>query len=154
MSVLVLAGLCGGTGLSFAAADANGDFPLLTNRIQLAQLPKSVPHVQWAADLEGAVLIGGSELVVVSFDALGQTRIIDARSLRGSLKQAQRLPFGIKAGDDILGIHPKLDDLQRHQALHRLLLFREIDDTASALAELLEQLVAPHFLAGLLARGR
>jgi hypothetical protein len=32
----------------------------------------------------------------------------------------QRLPPGLEAGDDLLGVHAQLDELERHAPPHRL----------------------------------
>ena len=42
---------------------------------------------------------------------LGDVRMIHHR---------QRLPLRLEPGDDLLGVHAQLDDLQRHAAAHRL----------------------------------
>ena len=54
----------------------------------------------------------------------------------------QRLPLGLEAGDDLLGVHAQLDDLERDAAPDRLLLLGHIDHAAAAFADFLEQLVA------------
>ncbi len=48
----------------------------------------------------------------------------------------QRLPLGLEAGDDLLGVHAVLDDLQRDLPLDRLGLLGQVDDAHAALAEL------------------
>ena len=63
--------------------------------------------------------------------------------------QRQRLPLGLEPGDDLLGVHAQLDDLERHPAAHRLLLLGHVDHAAAALADLLQQLVAANPVAGL-----
>ena len=65
----------------------------------------------------------------------------------------QRLPLGLEAGDDLLGVHAELDDLERDAAAHRFLLFGHIDDAAAAFADLLEQFVAADAVAGPLRAG-
>ena len=62
----------------------------------------------------------------------------------------QRLPLLLEARDDLLRIHPHLDDLQRHAPPHRLLLLRHPHRAEAALADLLAQLVRPDPLAGFL----
>lgn len=54
----------------------------------------------------------------------------------------QRLPFGLEAGDDCLGVHSRLDQLQRHASADRFGLFGDVDHPAAALAEAFEELVA------------
>ena len=65
--------------------------------------------------------------------------------------QRQRLPLGFEAGDDLLGVHAQLDDLERDAAAHRFLLLGHVDDAAAAFADLLEQFVAANPVAGLFA---
>ena len=48
-----------------------------------------------------------------------------------------------------LGVHAQLDDLERHAAADRLLLFGHIDDAAAAFADLLQQFVAADSVARL-----
>ena len=66
---------------------------------------------------------------------------------------SQRLALGLEAGDDRLGVHPQLDDLESHAASDRLGLLRDVDDPATALADLLQQPVAPDAVARLLGEG-
>ncbi len=56
--------------------------------------------------------------------------------------QRQRLPLGFEAGDDLLGVHAQLDDLERHAAAHRFLLLGHVNHAAAAFADLLQQFVA------------
>ena len=65
----------------------------------------------------------------------------------------QRLPLDFEAGDDALGVHAELDDLQRDAAADGLLLFGHVDDTASAFADSLQQLVTSDAIAGFFAFG-
>ena len=67
----------------------------------------------------------------------------------GMVHQRQRLTLGLEAGDDALGVHAQLDDLERDAAADRLLLLGHIDHAAAAFADLLEQLVAADAVAGL-----
>ena len=64
---------------------------------------------------------------------LGDVRVVHHR---------QRLPLGLEAGDDLLGVQPRLDDLQRDLAADGVLLLGHVDDAEPALADPLEQLVA------------
>ena len=59
----------------------------------------------------------------------------------------QRLAFRLEPGDDLLGVHPQLDDLQRDAPAHRLRLLGHIDHAAAAFADFLQQLVAAQRLA-------
>ena len=57
----------------------------------------------------------------------------------------QRLPFRFEPGDNTLGIHPQLDDLQRNATIKdRLLLLGHIDNAAPPFPNLLEQFIAPN----------
>ncbi|MGC3958066.1 MAG: PA14 domain-containing protein [Verrucomicrobiota bacterium] len=91
-------------------AASSEEFTTLTNLTQLAHLPKSSQHVQWVADLEGTVLVGGNEFAVVSFDVLGQTKVIDARGSRLPLKAGQRIRY---RGNLLIG---EGNDLPNHWA--------------------------------------
>ena len=66
----------------------------------------------------------------------------------------QRLPFGLEAGDHLLGVHPQLDNLERDPPAHWLGLFGDINHSATALADLLHQLVAVYGVAGLFRSAR
>src|SRR5262249_45952393 len=72
----------------------------------------------------------------------------------GMIHQGQCLAFGFEAGNDRLGVHAEPNDLEGDPAAHRLRLFRHIDDTATALADYLEELVPANTLANLFARRR
>ena len=63
--------------------------------------------------------------------------------------QRQRLPLGFEAGDDALGVHAQLDDLERDAAADRFLLLGHVNHAAAAFADLLEQFVAADPVAGL-----
>ena len=66
----------------------------------------------------------------------------------------QGLSLGFEAGDDLLGVHARLDDLQSDLAAHRLDLFGHVDDAEAAFADLLQQLVGSDLRTGLLGDGR
>ncbi len=68
--------------------------------------------------------------------------------------QGQRLPLGLESGNDALGVHAQLDDLERDPAANRFLLLGHIDHAAAAFANLLEQFVAADAVAGFLGRNR
>ncbi len=59
----------------------------------------------------------------------------------------QRLPLGLEPGDDLLRVHAQFDDLERHATSHRFSLLGYIHHAAPALADALQQLVAPERLA-------
>ena len=61
----------------------------------------------------------------------------------GVIHHRQRLPLGLEPGDDLGGIHARLDDLERDLAADRLFLLGHVDDTHAPFADLLEQLVGP-----------
>ena len=77
----------------------------------------------------------------------GRARVENFGDVR-MIHQRQRLPLGFEPGDDLLGVHAQLDDLQRHPPPHRFLLLGHIDDAAAAFADLLEQLVTADPVAG------
>ena len=62
----------------------------------------------------------------------------------------QGLPLGFEAGDHLPRVHARLDDLQRHAALHRPLLLGQEHHAEAAFADLLQQLVGADHCAGLL----
>jgi len=64
--------------------------------------------------------------------------------------QRQRLPFRLKPGHHLLGVHAQLEDLEGDPTVHRLLLLRHPHDAEPALADLLQQLVAADTVAGFL----
>ena len=70
----------------------------------------------------------------------------------GVIHQGQRLPLGLEPGDDLPGIHPRLDDLQGNPAADRLALFGDINNPHAAFADLLPKLVGADRGAGLLNR--
>src|SRR5439155_20695161 len=55
------------------------------------------------------------------------------------IHQRQRLSFAFKSRDDLLRIHPELDDLDRDPAPERLLLLGEINHTHAATAKFLQE---------------
>ncbi len=65
----------------------------------------------------------------------------------------QGLSLGLEPGHHLLGVHPQLDDLERHAPPHRLGLLRHIHHPAPALADSLQQLVTPERLAYGFVRG-
>ena len=60
----------------------------------------------------------------------------------------QGLALGLEAGDDRLGVHAQLDDLEGDAAAHRCFLLGHINHAAAALADLFQQLVAADEVAG------
>ena len=61
----------------------------------------------------------------------------------GMVHQRQRLPLGFEAGDHLLGVHARLDDLERHPAPDRFVLLGQPDLAHPALADDLEKPVRP-----------
>src|SRR6267142_1288538 len=70
----------------------------------------------------------------------------------GVLHQRQCLPLGFKPGDHAPGVHSRLDNFQCHPPPDRLLLFGHVNHAASALTNLLEQLVMANAVARLFSR--
>ena len=66
----------------------------------------------------------------------------------GMVHHGQGLALGLEPGDDLLRIHARLDDLQRHLAAHGLRLLGHVDDAHAAFADLLQQLVGADDRAG------
>jgi hypothetical protein len=62
--------------------------------------------------------------------------------------EGQGLSLGLEPGDDALGVHAQLNDLEGNPAPDWFLLLGHIDDTTPAFADLLEELVAPNAVAG------
>jgi len=62
----------------------------------------------------------------------------------------QGLAFGLETGDDLPGVHARLDDLQRHPTADGVRLLGHEDDAHAPLADLFEQLVRPDDRAGML----
>jgi hypothetical protein len=71
----------------------------------------------------------------------------------GVVHQRQGLPLCLESGDDLLRIRARLDDLDRHLAAHRPLLFCDEDDSHAALADLLTELIAADRASGALRYG-
>ena len=84
---------------------------------------------------------------------LGRARVEDPGDVR-MLHQRQGLPLGLEARDHLPRVHAQLDDLQRHAPLHRRFLLGHEDRAETALADQLQQLVAPDDRAGALADRR
>ncbi len=55
--------------------------------------------------------------------------------------QGESLPLGLEPRDDLLRIHARLDDLERHLATHGLRLLGQVDDAHSPFADHLRELV-------------
>ena len=67
--------------------------------------------------------------------------------------QRQRLAFGLEAGDDLLGVHAQLDDLERDATTHWLLLLGHVHHAEGAHADLLEEFEGADFVARLFGDG-
>ncbi len=78
---------------------------------------------------------------------LGGPRVEHPGDVR-MVHQGQGLPLGLEAGDHLLGVHARLDDLQGHLAADRLLLLGHVDHAHAAFADLLQQLVGADDRAG------
>ena len=66
----------------------------------------------------------------------------------GVVHQRQGLPLGLEAGDHLVGVHARLDDLEGDLAADGLLLLGHEDDAHAAFADLLQQLVGADERAG------
>jgi hypothetical protein len=62
--------------------------------------------------------------------------------------QRQRLLLGFKTGNNLLGIHTRLDDLQGNLPPDGLMLLGKVDDAHTALPQNLQQLIAPNLSTG------
>ncbi len=62
----------------------------------------------------------------------------------------QRLPLGLEPSHHLLGVHAEFDDLQRDAAADRFVLLGHPHHTEAALADLLQESVAPNAVSGLL----
>ena len=100
--------------------------------------------------------LGGVELLVVAVlgdgDALDQLHhevrpaSVGAAGIEhagdvGMVHHRQRLPLGLEAGDHLLAVHARLDDLERDAAADRLLLLGHVDHAHAPFADLLQELV-------------
>jgi hypothetical protein len=63
--------------------------------------------------------------------------------------EGQSLALSLKAGDDRLGVHAQLDDLEGNTPFDGFLLLGHVHHPAAALADLLEQFVVPDLIPGL-----
>src|SRR5262245_2125808 len=63
------------------------------------------------------------------------------------IHHCQGLALGFEARDHRLGVHPQLNNFERDSPPHRLLLFREVDDSATAFADPLDQTITAYSLA-------
>ena len=89
--------------------------------------------------------------IVVDRDALDELHheVRSALWSRASLKDLrngwmihhrERLALGLEAGDDLCGVHPRLDDLHRDAAFDGLLLITLVDRAEAAFTEELQDL--------------
>ena len=84
--------------------------------------------------------------------ARGRAAVEHLRDVR-VVHERERLALGLEAGNDLLGVHAQLDDLERDLALHRLGLDGLPHRPHAALADLLQQFVAPDHVTGTFAGG-
>src|SRR5208283_2329318 len=70
------------------------------------------------------------------------------------IHQGKGLAFGLKPSDDALGLHAEFDDLERYPAADWLLLFGQVNHAATALSNLLQQLIPPDPRANRFVAGR
>ena len=73
--------------------------------------------------------------------ALGGPRVQHPGDVR-MIHQRQRLALGLKPGDDLASVHPRLDNLEGDLAMHRLFLLRHEHPAKAPFADFLQQLVA------------
>jgi hypothetical protein len=64
------------------------------------------------------------------------------------IHEGEGLPLGFESGDDLLRVHARLDELERHQALDWLGLLRYPDRAHAPFADRLQELVLPDHSAG------
>ena len=76
--------------------------------------------------------VGPTGVRRAAIEDLGHIRVVH---------QGQGLPFRFETGDDVLGVHAELDNLQGHLAADRLLLLGHVDHGHAAFPDLLQQLV-------------
>ncbi len=81
--------------------------------------------------------VGPAALGRPGVEHLGHARMVHHR---------QRLPLGLEAGHDLLGVHAVLDDLERDLASHRLGLLGEVDHAHAAFAETLQDAIGANSL--------
>ena len=79
--------------------------------------------------------------------AVGGAGVEDPRDA-GVVHERQGLALGLEAGDDLFGVHARLDDLERDLAADGALLLGEEDDSHAALAELADDRVGADARAG------
>ena len=72
----------------------------------------------------------------------GGAGIEDAGDVR-VVHAGEGLAFERKAGDDIFGVHAHADDFEGHLAMHRHPLLRQVNHTAAARAEAVDEVVGP-----------
>src|SRR5439155_24398602 len=66
----------------------------------------------------------------------------------GMVHHRQRLPLGLEAGDDALGVHAQLDDLEGDTAADRFFLFGHVHDTHAYLADFFHEFVSSYSFPG------
>jgi len=71
---------------------------------------------------------------------VGRTRIEHLGDVR-VVHHRQSLPLSLEAGDNLLRVHPRLDDLQGHTASHRAFLFRQVDNAEPSFAKSAQELI-------------
>ena len=108
--------------------------PLPRGKIVLVAILGDLDAAHQFHDEVGPAGVGGARV-----EHLGDVRMVHHR---------QRLALGFEAGDDRLGVHAQLDDLERDAAAHRFLLLGHVNHAAAAFADFLEQFVAADPVAG------
>ena len=82
---------------------------------------------------------------------LGGTGIVDLGDAR-VIHHGQRLALGLEPGDHLMRVHAELDYLEGDQARHPFGLLGLPDGAKAALANLLDKLIAPNDIPGLLSK--
>ena len=72
----------------------------------------------------------------------------------GMIHEGEGLTLGLETGDDALGIHAELDDLEGDASADRFVLLSHIDHATAPFADLLEDLVAADLIARSLGYGQ
>jgi hypothetical protein len=101
---------------------------------------------QYGGRIDGQFMLADAtgDAVVISADSTGE--IVFTRKPKGdgflvSTNHGEGLPLGLEASDDRPGVHPQLDDLERHAATDGVHLFGQVHNPHAAFTELLEDLV-------------
>jgi hypothetical protein len=125
--------------------DVAVDDPLLVRVLDGAADEHEQPQPLAGRELGPVAVVGDRDALDQLHDeegpaGVGGAGVEDPRDV-GVVHQGQRLPLRLEPRDHLTRIHPGLDDLQRHQPLHRRRLLGEVDGAHAPLADRLQQLV-------------